>query len=252
MKLIANMLVQINSEDDVILTKAAIESVLSVVDEIIILDTTPPGPDKRWIPIDSESNKPSEKITIMFGDLDFCTKQGFAEARNLLLKQSPDECHILWVDSDEVHFPDQLAQLRVLLETSTLDIDDISMHFVHFCIGSNAYEKFEKRTTIFRKTSGTCWINKVHEKIVHADRSTRVTFDSSYIYHHYGYVRDQEVVFSRWRQYGLLEGQTNPSVDVEYPDHKVLEHRRASLLPYFGLYPPTIPEDWIVSKLIPI
>ena len=240
------MLVKLESEDDSILLSASLSSTRNITDKVIILDTS----------IDQSKTELCKTICqnncnnlIFLHDSNIINRDGFAAARNLMLNVSDNDCYILWQDADEVHFTDQLLILRQLVDHSLSPLDDVSMHFVHFCLGSNMYEKFEKRTTIFRRTPDTHWENKVHEKIVHSP-GIRSAFASACHYHHYGYVRDQETVFNRWRQYAILSGEENPSVDQEYPDHQVLEHRRKSLLPYFGEYPAAIPADWITRKLI--
>lgn len=243
---VANMLVRIDCPDDVTLLLAAINSVAPVVDEIVVLDMTEPFTEgENWY--HSLAPDVQEKVTTLMERSDYCTTAGFAAARNILLMNSPKDCYILWIDSDEVMFTDQLQALRDTVLASG-QYDDVETHFVHFCIGTNLYEKVERRVNIFRVEKGSSWTCAVHERITHPTFPRRV-FHSDYTYHHYGYVRPQEIIFNRWRQYAILEGQQNPSVDTEYPDKQVLEHRRAGLLPYFGEYPVALPTEWTQEHL---
>lgn len=241
MALIANMLVRIGCEDDKVLLKASVASILPVCDRIMILAC---GPDVI------ETLKPIETPNIVYIEVesDFCSTHGFAEARNILLQSVRTDHYVLWVDSDEVHFTNQLQQIKNTV-LATEKFDDIRTHFVHFTLGSNAFEKWESRINIFRKDTGSHWEEKVHERIVHGNHERKL-FHSDYVYHHYGYIRDQEIVFQRWQQYAQLEGKDAVHIEHEYPDHKVLDHRKASLIPYFGEYPSAIPQEWISKKQI--
>lgn len=252
---VTNMLFTLQNEDDLILFKASVESIASVVDEIVLLETgrsdIHPVKEGLFFLKDLPCKVSYEYDSSIIED------RGFAEARNNLLDRSPKDCYILWNDSDECHFTDGLQQLKDLV-LSTEQYDAISTHFIHFCIHSNLYERFEKRTNIFRK--GTLrWIEKVHERI---DPIPKKIFSSSYFYLHMGYVRDPEYVFSRWNQYALLEGQTTPYVNEEVDGKTVpyfrlgregpkniLDDRLKTLIPYFGSYPASIPIKWIQSKL---
>ena len=252
---ISNILLKIQCEDDITLFRAAIESTIDVVDEIYILDTTPKDSEYyciftinddlyRW---SADLMREKEKVITTFHEPDYCTLHGFAAARNYLLNQSTEDSFIFYHDADEIHYPEQLQ----LLKDSLRDYDDIRAHFIHFCLGTNFFEKFEARTIIFRRYEGTHWEGKVHERVVHTNPNRRV-FHAPYTYMHAGYIRPQSVIFDRWRSYSILEGQINPSVDHEYPDKQCLEHRRDSLLPYFGEYPSTIPTEWVKSKMVKI
>ena len=289
--LVANLLVTLNTDDDWILFQASVMSIIPVVDGLVVLDATPFGkPYFRSDLVTAFLRKLPISVTVE-RDQDIVALHGFSAARNRLLALSPKTCFILWVDSDEVHFPGVLLPIRQRLSLG--DIDDVSTHFIHFCIGTNFYERFERRVNIFRRTPQTRWVRKVHEGISHCGfcegdgrvhpggnhvdygcpecnpRPTdgplrpRRILHSDYHYHHYGYCRGQEYVFSRWRQYALLEGQQKPydteEVDgkiVPYfraersgPD-KILEDRKKTLIPFFGTYPKDIPVDWIVGKFI--
>lgn len=258
----ANMIVKIGCDDDKVLFTAAIASIGKVVDRILILDMTGEGDTYLGDAMSFVPNDVKSKVLFLVELPDFCSREGFAAARNILLDKTPVGAYVLWVDSDECHFSKELAQLLQLVRKGFFD--EVSTHFIHFCLGSNFYEKFEERRNIFRRFATTRWEGKVHERIVHDQPDLKI-FYSDYIYHHYGYVRSQEYVFSRWYQYALLEGQTKPyeieeeaGQTVPYfrgdkPDpSKLLEHRRSSLLAYFGEYPAELPQDWVKEKMITI
>lgn len=259
--LVANILFTIKGEDDWVLFQAAINSIKNVVDRIVLLDTSPTDDllnAKRL----GEFLQSIECMVDYRHDA-LILQEGFSAARNDLLARSPEECFILWQDSDEVMFPEGLQQIKDLLSTqegTAKEIDNVSTNFIHFCLGSNRYERFEPRVNIFRR-KGAHWEQKVHERLVFD--GPRKIFYSDYHYHHYGYVRDQEYVFERWFQYALLEGQIQPYVNEEVDGKtvpyfrdgrenasKILEDRRATLIPFFGIYPEAIPMSWIQSKLI--
>lgn len=245
--LIANLLTKIACPDDAILLKACLQSIIPVCEHIYILDGT------------DNSNAIAQLIEVI--QMDYCytnihvirdtttiEKEGYAAARNILLDKVAVGDYVLWVDSDEVHFTEGLKQLK---NTVLGQYDDVNMHFVHFTLGSNGYEKFEARTTIFRKEAESTWVGKVHEHIMHHPyKLPRKLFYSDYIYHHYGYIRNQELIYNKWRQYCDLEGTDKRRIEQEYPDHRVLDHRKNSLIPYFGEYPSTIPSDWILGKMV--
>lgn len=238
------MLVKLSCTDDRILFKASIDSINEVVDKIYILSTQ--GVDGMNDLHDILGTHTG--IDILQVPDDFIKTYGFAEARNILLDLVSEGDHVLWVDSDEVFFPEQLL---VLKEKILPDYDDTSTHFIHFCLSTRFYEHFEKRVNIFRKTQGTRWEGKVHEKVVHEDGLRRL-FNSSLLYHHYGYCRNQSLIAENWKQYTSLEGDNPERIDQEYPDGQCLDHRKNSLIPYFGEYPSTLPPEWVASKLINI
>lgn len=261
---IANIILTLDNEDDVILYKAMLGSIASVVDGIRILDTTLETSPFFGKAIELAKDLPPFVERYVYESAPgFIKDNGFAAARNKPLALTPEGAYVLWVDSDEVHFTDGLLELksRILAQER---YDDISTHFCHFCIASNFYERYERRINIFRKWAGTEWQNKVHEKVVHAAGKVRPLFASDYQYHHYGYVRGQEYVFSRWYQYALLEGQLTPYEGEEVDGktvpyfregregpNKILEDRKKTLLPYFGQYPAAMPPDWLQSKALP-
>ena len=240
--LVANILCRIQCDDDLVLFKACIDSIFPVCDRILILSTDG-NADGLWNLLPSCS---ASKVEIDQVETGFIEDQGFAAARNLLLANVNDGDHVLYVDADECHFPEQLQLLKDQILPIT---DDIGAHFIHFTLGSNAFEKFEARTIIVRKTKGTRWEGKVHEKLVHDDPN-RYLFHSDYHYAHFGYVRDQSLIANHWKQYTALEGDDPNRIDQEYPDHQCLSHRLDSLLPFFGEYPSSIPPEWVWLKRI--
>lgn len=257
--LVANILVTLDNEEDKIFFEWCLKSLVGVVDEIIILNT---GKNlKEVVDICHSVLEGSTSSYLLKNDFSIIKEQGFAAARNKLLQESPENCYILYRDSDEVGFPEELKLLKeTILDTDRYD--DISTYFIHFCLGFNGYERFEQRTTIFRKTPETKWVNKVHEKITHG-QTTRSIFYSDYTIHHYGYVRSQEYVFNRWHQYAILEGQTNPYKDEEVNGTvvpyfregregpgKILEDRKKTLIPYFGKFPNFVDTKYIESKQV--
>ena len=252
MKLVVNMLVQIGCPDDAVLFRAAIESVLPAVDQIVLLDTST---DRGAIDRCLAGLDLQEKLCSRGYDPGIIDRDGFAAARNTLLQSSPQDCYIFWQDSDEIFFTQDLLDLRPILESAVYD--DIATRFVHFTLGSNAVEKVESRINIFKRTPDTRWVDRVHERIVHSpgtliEPMQRRIFVSPITYHHMGYVRPQEFIYGRWAQYKELDGTKAASLAAEFPDEQVLEHRRSVLMPYFGEYPAAIPRDWVEQHTIPL
>jgi glycosyltransferase involved in cell wall biosynthesis len=252
---VANLLACVKSEDDKILLKACLDSILPVVDRVILgWDHTNPFP----------LGFPEYKGKIQIVPIPQTTidTEGFALARNTLLNEVEIGDYILWVDSDEVHFTEELKALRQnIIDPETYGI--ITTHFVHFCIHSNRYERYERRGNIFQKHPDTKWEGKVHEKLS-SGLIPKPLFHSAYSYHHYGYVRPQEYVFSRWHQYAKLEGQENPYMAEEVDGkvvpyfregrkgpEEILNDRLKTLIQYHGEYPDSMPREWIISKLAP-
>jgi hypothetical protein len=241
--LIANMLVKLSCDDDRILFKAAVESITGVYDHILILTDL----EKSMVELYDILKFSESNSRIFYTSPNFIEENGFAAARNILLEKVAVGDHVLWVDSDECHYPENLMEIKKILP----GYDDVKTHFIHFTLSSMFYEKMEARINIFRKTEGTRWEGKVHEGIVHGSKP-RILFNSDYLYGHFGYIRDQKVVGDRWKQYLALEGNNPNRIDDEYPDQQVLNHRKDELLPYFGEYPSSLPVEWIRSKMIEI
>jgi len=258
MILCVNMLVKIGCPDDEVLFRAAIESLLPAVDQIVLLDTSSDsGAVSRCLGgLDLQG-----KVDGRGYDPGIIEREGFAAARNLMLQNSPQDCYVFWPDSDEVWFTQDLLDLRPILESGVYD--DIATRFLHFCLGANAVEKTESRINIFRRTPETHWVDRVHERIMHhgtcADAignpqsvvaQPRRLFVSPITYHHYGYVRPQEFIYGRWAQYKELDGTKAASLAAEFPNEQVLEHRRGVLMPYFGEYPTALPREWVEQHTI--
>lgn len=251
MKLYANILFKNGDPLDLELLDMCLKSLKPSVDGVVLLDTS--AEPTESVALTARPDHPP--LFNYLRDPDIIERGGFAAARNYLLQFTPQEpdTWILWVDSDEVHF-DSLAQLRPLMEGD--QYDEISTHFVHFCLGTNLYERMERRTNLFRHGPDIRWEGKVHEHLVR-DRPAR-TFQSSYLYHHYGYVRSQEYVFSRWVQYAKLEGNPDPYKEEEVdgkvvpyfrperpsPAH-ILDDRLKTLTEYHGEFPSAVPPQFV-------
>jgi hypothetical protein len=256
--IVSNMLVKLACEDDEILFAASVKALMPIVDKMVFLDTTPSGGTSvNNILSHLTAGTPHFAGGVLLRDAEIIDRDGFAAARNEMLKETPMGAHVLWVDSDEVHFPFEFASIKEFLGRNPQY--NVQTHFIHFCLGSNAYERFEPRVNIFKKTAEIMWENRVHEKL----NFEGPIYHSPYFYHHYGYVRPQEFVFGRWHQYALLEGQKNPYKEEECEGEivpyfrgtrdspsKILEDRRERLIPYFGLYPETLPQEWILNHQI--
>ena len=242
--LCVNMLVNIGCPDDEVLFRASVESVLPAVDEFVFLDTSE---DRTAVERCLEGLDFGGKPVGHGYSQTIIAEHGFAAARNLMLRNSPADCFIFWLDADEVFFPQDLLDLKQVLASDLYD--DVGTRFLHFCLGSNAIEKTEGRINIFRRTPDTCWVDRVHERVVHSPGTRRV-FVSPVTYLHMGYVRPQEFIYKRWAQYKELDGTKAASLAAEFPDEQVLEHRRSVLMPYYGEYPPALPREWVESKRI--
>lgn len=257
------MLVCIRSDDDVALFRASLAALCEVVDGIVVLDTTPEAlrthcdveatlKEYFGSAADARYHYSWEQFKI--------SKDGFGEARNYLLEKTPINAYALWVDTDEVHFSEQLA----LLKKEVLDsekYDDISINFVHFCIGSNLFEYIEPKVRIFKNTPGLKWEGRSHEHLVFEQMAPRKVFYSDYQFHHYGYLRSQDLIAERWDLYAYLEGKKYEKAvavaekqTIEFiaegktAKRDILSSRLVRLMPYLGDYPSAIPISWLESK----
>ncbi len=262
-QLVANMLVSLNVEDDYLLFDAAIRSIAPAVDGIVVLDNSPQNAKgaveknlRRYYSSQEAASNSAPFYSYEYNP-EIIESQGFSAARNNLLARSPAESWIFWVDSDEVHFTEQLLDLRrKAIESDRWD--DIRISFVHFVVHSDLYALIEPRICLFRRSVHTRWINPVHELVVHSSEQDAVAqrrlYWSSYTYHHYGYLRPQTYISDRLTQYALKivgpEGDEYKQRSGYTVDQKnmVLQHRKEAAMPYCGPFPAAISRSWIDSK----
>lgn len=150
----------VKNEEDVL--ARCLESVDSLADEIIIIDTGSTDKTK------SIAEKYTDKI------YDFTWIDDFSAARNFSYEKATGD-YILWLDADDILMPEDREKFKTLKETLTFDTDVVMMRYntafdergrVTF---SYFRERLSKRNRNFR------WYEPVHEylqfggNILHSD-----------------------------------------------------------------------------------
>lgn len=179
---------------------AAINSVVGLCDEFIIIDTAPGNNPNREL-LDAHTNWcfPDGEFKIIDmprgEDKDF----SFAEARELARINTKSEW-VLRLDADEViHEKD----IPTLLKAVEITDSAIEVWFYHFMIYPWLYQYTEAKKILFR-TNDFYWYNGVHElPCIQGEIRTLPIY-----YYHYGYCRGQREVFKRWQLYKEIIGKS--------------------------------------------
>ena len=245
--LVANIIAKVETDLDFDMLRACLKSVHAICDRTVLYYA--PGVEVNEAPhrIAELCQLYRVNLYVHSGPV-----SSFAELRNRALALVNEGEFFVWIDSDEVAFPDDFAALkRQMARLHTVDnpLSAVATRFVHFCLSPDTYEYYQPRVTIIRKGPDTRWEGSVHEKLV--GYAPGRVLHSDYIVCHYGYVKPQAQVFARWQHYAEIEGDPtrykNEEVDgkcVPYfrpgerpsPEH-ILDDRRKTLLPYHGYHP---------------
>lgn len=196
--------------------EAALKSV-SWADYFTVCNT---APDSEW----GKKNKDILYATIPLSKIRYSElapdEKGhfsFAEARNKCIELTDTGDLIFIVDSDDVHYPSWEGIVR---DAAAEGVDSITAHFYHLMVFKDIFQFVQAREIVYKKYEGTQFVKGVHEQLV-TERRWPIT--SGYHYMHYGYVKPQREVFSRWKFYSDLEGDYH-HYDGQSPD-RILDDR---------------------------
>jgi hypothetical protein len=182
--------------------KAAVDSALGLVDELVFVDTFPGNnPSSPYLDFLKESCiKPVKIVEMPRGeDKDF----SFAAARELArINTSTD--WFLRLDADEVLHENTIAILRHEVKAAnSRGFSGVEVQFYHHMVFPWLYQYTEPKVILFRKDSMS-WENGVHElPQIRGEISTV----PGVFFNHYGYCRGQEEVFKRWQLYVEIDGK---------------------------------------------
>lgn len=146
----------------------------------------------------------------------------FCDLRNRCLESTyPKADFIMWCDSDEVWYPEDLDFLKTYVMLDTKNIAQIWTYFYHFIthpfqiqVDPIQLKKNEltldfircSKDNIFKYHKGLQWTKekKVHEKMSNVLEGEAVwSTQSEYL--HYGYCRHQWRTFLKWLHYDIIE-----------------------------------------------
>ena len=161
----------VKDEEKVI--ERCLNTVVDIVDEIIIVDT-------------GSQDSTKEKVKRYKADIyDFTWKDDFAEARNFAFSKARMD-YILWLDADDVLEKEDQEKLKLLKESLNNTVDVISMMYVLSTDENNNPVVSLRRNRMVKRKNNYKWIGKVHEylevygNILSADIAVRHLKDKEY------------------------------------------------------------------------
>ena len=161
----------VKDEEKVI--ERCLNTVVDIVDEIIIVDT-------------GSQDSTKEKVKKYKADIyDFTWKDDFAEARNFAFSKARMD-YILWLDADDVLEKEDQEKLKLLKESLNNTVDVISMMYVLSTDENNNPVVSLRRNRMVKRKNNYKWIGKVHEylevygNILSADIAVRHLKDKEY------------------------------------------------------------------------
>lgn len=202
----------------------SIQSIHGAVDEIVV--------------VDNGSTDRTPRLARSFPKVKLLTSDAadFAALRNLGLQHVGGDW-LMWLDADEVFYPDLAAAMPRL--TADPDVDGYTCWFYHlmrsywYMQNSCDRDGLFYRRFLVRRVPGLRWEGRVHERLVGVGPNV---VDSGLHYVHYGYAKPQREVFRRWLLYARYEGNEQIYAGVD-PDH-ILDDR--PLHPFTRGHPPVI------------
>lgn len=164
-------------KDEEAMLRSCLESVVDVVDEIVVYDT---GSSDRTVEI---ARSMGARVFEGYWD------GSFARARNAALEQARGEW-ILVIDADEKFLGDPQA-LRTLLENQRSDVEAflVAVENLH---GTGNARSVHTGIRLFRRSAAT-YRHRLHEQVVaidDPDRALRISYLSGARVIHYGYVAE--------------------------------------------------------------
>ncbi|NLO21634.1 MAG: glycosyltransferase [Syntrophomonadaceae bacterium] len=150
----------VKNEEEVL--ARCLDSIEDVVDEIVIVDT---GSTDRTKEI---AHQYTNRV------YDFTWIDDFAAARNFAFQQATMD-YILWLDADDVVFPEDRKKLLELKSTLDWSVDSVTMIYnLGFDDHGNVTSSL-RRSRLVKRSKGFKWIGAVHEflavhgRILHSD-----------------------------------------------------------------------------------
>ncbi|MEW8957002.1 glycosyltransferase [Clostridium sp.] len=152
----------VKDEEDVI--ERCIRSVLSALDEIIIVDTG--------------SNDRTKEIALSLGATvyDMEWQDNFGLARNFAFSKATKD-YIMWLDADDIMTEDNLQRLLELKKNLDNNVDSVTMTYVLAEDSNGNPTSSLRRNRLVKREKGFQWIGKIHEylavhgNIINADAS---------------------------------------------------------------------------------
>lgn len=226
--------------------KAAVDSSLELVSEMVFVDTAPGNnPSRPFLDFLKESTRMPVKIIDLprNEDKDF----SFAAARETA-RMNSDSPWVLRLDADEVFHEKDMMLLKHTLWEYCVDYEAIELAFYHHMIYPKYYQYVEAKP-VFLKKDTFHWERGVHElqiidgKILQMHKTR---------FHHYGYCRGQAEVFKRWQLYVDIDGK--PGWYKGRDPNNILTDRLSVCLPFKGTHPkyvmPTLSEMFDASEIL--
>jgi glycosyltransferase involved in cell wall biosynthesis len=130
-----------------------LRSVDGIPDEIVIVDTG------------SEDNTKDIASKLASRVVDFEWVNDFAAARNFSFAQATMD-YILWLDADDVIFPEERAKLLELKSILSPTVDAVSMMYHISFDDSNNLVQSTRRLRLVKKEKNFEWVGLVHEDLV--------------------------------------------------------------------------------------
>lgn len=196
------------------------------VDEYVIVNTGSENNQNIKIALEEI---PTAKIIQFTGEF------SFSAARNLALENT-ESGWIIWIDADECHFEAFEGLVRAFIREP--QGDGIETGFYHFLLDMYHYQSIDPRVNVFRN-DGKQWEGKVHEQI----KPIQKVFSTPYRYHHYGYVKPQELVYENWRTYWDLNPDEKWKLHEKRNPRDIISDRVSVAKEYHGSYPEVIQSD---------
>lgn len=225
--------------------KAAVDSSLDLVSEMVFVDTAPgDNPSRPYLDFLQESCKMPVKIIDLprKEDKDF----SFAAARELA-RVNTDSDWVLRLDADEVLHENETRFLKNTLMEYGAFYNAFQLAFYHHMVYPKYYQYVETKTILLKKDSFH-WEGGVHERQVIKGK----TYNMPNIkFHHYGYCRGQAEVFKRWQLYVEIDGK--PDWYKGRDPNNIITDRLSVCIPFEGTHPkyvmPTLLEMFDASEI---
>ena len=146
-------------KDEELKIKRCIQSVMGIVDEIIVVDTG--SSDKTIL-------RAKEEGAIVYN---YMWENNFSTARNYAIEKATGDW-IIFLDADEYCSEECVKYIRpVILDCIKSSVDLPYIQFIN--LGDNGVTDVMKHIRIFKRTKEIFYEGKIHEKLMHKNRRLR-------------------------------------------------------------------------------